>query len=336
MMERMEWLAKHLLYEYDLFLHQIEERGKDTWRVDTNQGAFLLRRMYEHPVQLYFVASWLHYLYDRGIRSIIPFCVTKYGEPYVFVSGDRYALNLWIEEAEPIRSVPGWEARVLREVGRIHKVSQQAGERWRGYAPVSLEQVKRRWEDSINRMTVVAEAAGGAGRSMEFARTVRGSVEQISLFTDRAMRGLAEVAVKLEGKELARALCHGRLYRRNVIVGTSRKLYLTHFEHANFDVPIRDLAIFFRRYAPYYEWNIQKGQEWLAEYEAERPLTLEERQLLSCYLLFPERLMQLVWSHIRDSEEKREEHARRRTKTWQKHLRLLPKMHRFAFSVIQK
>jgi spore coat protein YsxE len=329
-----EWQMKHLLYEYDLFSYRIDEHGKDKWRVGTDRGIFLLEKTYEHTAQLYFVAYWLHYLFHRGVRSVIPFCVTKYGEPYIATSEGIYLLYPWIEEANTVQSMPNWEAKVLKEVGRIHRISEQAKEKWRGYAPISLKQIKQRWENGITQIAVV-ETKQKEWRN-ELERNIIEDAGYVKQFAEWALQELNKATEKIEEKGLVRVLCHGRIHRRNIIVDTDHHFYFTRFERANFDTPVRDLAIFFRRYAPYYQWSIQKGREWLAAYEAERLLTEEERQLLSCYVLFPEKLVQIARNYMLDPNKKQKQQAGHYIQTWQKHLQLLPKMRRFAFAIARK
>ncbi|MMZ54867.1 Spore coat protein S [compost metagenome] len=335
-MELVEWQVKHLLHDYDLYLYGIDEMEKNRWRIETNNGVFLLEKTGEHPTQLYFVASWLHYLYTQGVKSVVPFSVTKYGEPYIATKYGMYTLQPWIDETEAIWHVPEWEAKVLSEVGRIHQVSIQAQVRWRGYAPVSLEQIRQRWKNSIAQITLIAEVAEQNHGAEVFEKMVKRSIEQVLHFAEYAVQELSEAAVRLEGRHLMRALCHGRIHRRNIIVGATGAFYITRFERANLDTPVRDLAIFFRRYAPRCEWSIRRGRKWLAAYEEENPLTEEERLLLSCYLLFPERLAHVARTYLNTAEGDREHNVQQWTQTWQKHLRLLSEMHQFALAIKQK
>lgn len=335
-MELVEWQAKHLLHDYDLRLYGIDETEKNRWRVETDNGIFLLEKTDEHPTQLYFVASWLHYLYSQGIKSVVPFCVTKYGEPYIATRYGMYVLQPWIEETEAIWRVPEWETRVLREVGRIHQVSIRAQVRWQGYAPVSLEQIRQRWESSIAQVVLIAEMAGQHHGTEVFGKMVKKNVEQFLHFAQYAVRELTDATARLERRPLMRVLCHGRIHRRNMIIGAGGAFYITRFERANLDTPVRDLAIFFRRYAPRCGWSIRRGRKWLAAYEEENPLTEEERLLLSCYLLFPERLAHVARTYWNTAGEDRGQSVQQWMQTWQKHLQLLSEMHQFALAIKQK
>ncbi|MBN6186544.1 phosphotransferase [Aneurinibacillus sp. BA2021] len=336
MREQMEWQAKHILYEYDLFPRQIAQVREHEWKVKTDHGFFLLKRTGESPAQLYFVASWLHYLYSRGMYTAIPYYISKYGEACISTVAGAYVLQPWVDGARPLPRFPDWESHVLREVGRIHKISAQAEQGWDGYAPVSLDTIKRRWEDGIAHIQKAAQEAGKESTGTGLERMLKESAEHVRHFAEWAIQELEEAAEQIEESALARVLCHGRIHRSNLLQDADGRIYFLNFERANLDTPIRDIALFFRRYAPQYQWNIRKGREWLAAYETERLLTKEERQLLSCYLLFPERLAQVARAYVRETGEEREEYVRKLLKTWQKHLGFLPKMHQFAFAIAQK
>jgi spore coat protein YsxE len=335
-MKGIEWQAKHLLYEYDLFLHRLLPIGEDSWKVDTDRGSFFLKKTYEHPAQLYFVAYWLQYLHNCGIQSVTPFCMTKYGEPYIVTHEGIHILQPWIKEVKRIRNIPDWGARVLQEMARIHRVSEQAGEHWQGYAPVSLVQVQQRWTEGTRQISRIARVARRPGNTSFFARVVNENEEQVRQFAEWAEQELQEVMSNIAEDTLPQCLCHGRIHRRHVRVGRENQIYFTNFERANFDTPVRDLAIFFRRYGPGCEWNVQRGKRWLSAYEMERPLREEERRLLCCYLLYPERMAQVARTYWENREEEWEQKEQACIRSWRKHLRLLPKMRGFALAMAQK
>ncbi|AMA72095.1 MULTISPECIES: phosphotransferase [Aneurinibacillus] len=334
-MENIEQRTKHVLHEYDLRLHNLVQEGQNRWKAETDCGSFWLEVTHEHPLQLNFVASWLRYLSARGVRSVIPFCLTKYGEPCVVTYEGTYLLLPWIEQIAMIKDLPDWDIKVLKEMARIHKISAEAGEQWRGYAPVSLRQVRQRWEEGIARIEEIAEAGGKRKTASAFERAVRNSAEQVRQFAEWGIQELEKVAVSSDVLHLSRALCHGRVHSRNILVGAGRQIYFINFERANFDTPVRDVTLFFRRYGPAWEWRKGKGREWLYAYESERCLTKGERRLLACYLMYPERLMELARKYVRASKERREQMEQQQVLAWKKHLRLLPKMHEFALGIEQ-
>ena len=96
-------------------------------------------------------------------------------------------------------------------------------------------------------------------------------------------------------------ICHGRINRKNIVVGKNKKIYFINFEKATIDTHVKDLALFFRRYAPYIQWDPAVGHDWLVGYNQRFPLTHGEKLLLGCYLLFPEKVISEVLQHGKSS-----------------------------------
>ncbi|WP_047150603.1 phosphotransferase [Aneurinibacillus tyrosinisolvens] len=328
----MERQAKHFLREYDATLLEMQQITGKLWRLETDRGTFALKETRESPEQLYFVANWLYFLHTAGVRSVIPFQITKYGEPYILTRQGIYMLRPWVQSGAGMELFSDWETSAITEMARIHRASEAAKEHWKGYAPVTLARIRERWKGGVSALHQML-IAPQSGASL-FESAVKGSGDYVLRYAVRAVKQLDELQNKGIGEEgLALSLCHGRIHRENIIAGGNGELYFINFDRANLDTPVRDLAIFFRRYAPRRQWDSRVGMNWMRAYESVRPLSHGEKKLLACYLLYPERMMKELSRYTKEERvlpAAEQQHVYR----WQKNLQMLSKTYGFINAIV--
>ncbi|BAU26974.1 spore coat protein YsxE [Aneurinibacillus soli] len=332
----MEWV-RHILYEYDLTLLDVEAKGNHVWKVQTNRGMFRLSRQTESEEQLVFAGGWLRRLRQSGIRRVIPYGITKYGESVVSVADGRYVLQPWIQPVCSVRDVPGWERQVMRQLGQIHQVSAAAAQEAStpGLAP---SVVRKRWLDGMNAVRELAHQYVRHQKGGAFGLLVCESESYVMSMVERAIERLERAISDMSADgEIPHVLCHGRL-RSGYVLATGqnrRQLYLTGFERAGYDGAVRDLTVCVRHCGEDAGWNVRLGRRWLGAYEAERQLSETERQLLSCYLLYPEPMMRVAKNCLETAEVDQSETARW-AHIWRRQLTRLFDMQQFAFEIIEK
>ena len=327
---------RHILYEYDLMPLAVEMVGNDTWKVQTDRGMFRLSRQPESEKQLLFIGGWLRRLRQAGIRSVIPYHVTKYGEVAVSVGNSRYIVQPWVQPVCSVRDVAGWEQQLMRQLGRIHQASMTAAEEAAG-ATLAPSIVQQRWLAGIEAVRELARKHVRTQKGGLFASLVCESESYVISVAERAVERLAHIQSTISSSELPSVLCHGRLRARYILAAgqTRRHLYLTSFERAGYDVAVRDLTVCMRHCGETAGWDVRKGRRWLTAYEAERRLSEAERELLSCYLLYPEPMMRAAKQCLETPEMSRAE-AERWAYIWRRQLVRLFDMQQFAFDILEK
>lgn len=287
-----EWIA-HLLFEYDLAPLSIKSVDKrNSWRINTVHGDFFLKRLEIHQKQLSSTAEKIALLQKNEFSGVIPYEKTKYGEYFVTDGKYLYVLSPWIEKAKEIHELKKWETKVLKQMALMHKKSEMPSHSRDFYAGI-LTGVKNKWEERVEefksfrfkkhtRMNSLIDE--GRKKALRLAQSAMSRIDEMN------QSSLLEKSVRI-------AICHGRIHRKNIIVGKNAKIYFTHFENSTMDTPVKDIALFFRRYAPYIQWDPRLGHEWLKGYNQVYPLTHGEKFLLGSYLLFPERVIGEMLDH---------------------------------------
>lgn len=96
-------------------------------------------------------------------------------------------------------------------------------------------------------------------------------------------------------------LCHGEYVHHNILVQEGR-MAVINFEKFSLDVQINDLYLFMRKILEKQNYDSLLGRKMLEAYERVKPLSLEEREYLSCRLRYPEKLWKLANYYYRTNK----------------------------------
>lgn len=318
-------MASHLLFEYDLRPVTLQPVDQvNSWQVETEQGKFFLKKMDIDRNQVNEIGRRLIVLIQSGITCILPFQINKYGDNHIYTGEGIYVLLPWIEKAYDIHELKRWEMRVIKQLATLHKASLTHLGASMGEEKSILSKVEERWRNRVlefrtfhlqNHTRLSALLEDGKKKALRMG--------------DLAIHRLEEIKKVMEQEGKVRlSLCHGQINRKNIIVDSERKVIFTHLEKATIDTPVKDLAIFFRRYAPYKNWDPEIGAEWLKVYTEIFPLTHTEKLLLGSYLLFPERVIRDVLHHGKTSLFQQKGYYQ-----WQKRIEELAVTERFVRTI---
>lgn len=319
---KQEWVSQ-LLFEYDLFplsIKSIDQRN--SWYIKTEQGEFFLKKVEVEREKLIDTVEKFSLLQKMDFSGMIPYKKTKYGEDFLIEERGTFVLFPWVEKLCEIHELKKWEIKVLKQLANLHKLSEMKP--GKGVPEGILLGVKNKWENRVEefksfrlkkhtRLNSFIEE--GRKRSLRLAYLAINRLDDINQSTHL-------------GGNIRTVICHGRINRKNILVGKNRKIYFVNFEKASIDSHVKDLALFFRRYAPYIHWNPVVGHEWLKGYNQVFPLTHGEKLLLGCYLLFPERVIGEVLQYGKSTQ-----FQKKGFNQWQKRVEELRVIERFVKTI---
>lgn len=268
----------------------------DVYRVETRDGPLNLKWTRHSDEMLVFVTSALRYLADRGFRQLRPPRPTVDGRPFHVVDGEHYLLADWIDGAQVDLARPEQLDAALRTLAGFHLAS-------RGYKPPPGANQRARWGmllDSLAKRCVDLErfpsAAAARANQTGFDREIRAETEYYlslavfarELLLRSAYRSLAARAAAEGG------LCHGDAAARNFILTPGGEVCLIDFDGLRQDLALTDLWKLFRRAMKGFAWDFGAGCRMLRAYEAVRPLSPDELEVLLALLSFPQKFWRLA------------------------------------------
>jgi len=297
---------EEIFEEYDLVVEDLEQVNDNVWKLATDRGAKGLKKITKGEARLRYIHSVQEHLVDRGLRTVVRFIRTKHGLPYAFGEpGVQYVIFDWIEGKPPDLTKPEQRQAVTKKLAQLHLVSE-------GLQPLPGSANVDNWGNWIKkfqyRCVEMLENALIAGR--------KESPGEIDSLYNRHLRyyyqqGLEAVSIldtpqyrELAKKEAASGcFCHRDFGARNLLLDYQWQIYIMDFEHAINDLRIYDLGRFMRTLVSRNQWSWELGREILDTYTSIRPLTPEEKQVLTAFLTFPRLFWLYSGRYYRDDQE---------------------------------
>lgn len=282
-----------LFHEYDMFAQTIELlKAPNVYKVMTPYGSFVCKRTPAKSGKIQFLGGLLRNLQERGWEGAVPFTYTKYDEPYVEKGDQIYYLSQWQAAAEKeAEAKPEWEGTLIQRLAELHHLTQNYRfDDTRQIEPL-VKSLLNRWQMWLDQTELYATIAQ--------KRTYPSPVDVVFLANHAFISDRAQTAIGLLGEwqEKHRAHSHFRLsiihgfpHPAHLVLDRAGNARLINFDRAQFDTPVRDLAMFYRTYF-HFGGEDEGADELFATYQEIFPLRLDEISLLSAFLQYPERVM---------------------------------------------
>lgn len=279
--------------EYDMFAQTIQMlKEPNVYKVMTPFGSFVCKRTEASHGRLRFVTGVLRHLQHRGWDGALPIVYSKYDEPFVVREQSTYYLTPW-QPPSPLEQagVEGWAVSAMERLAELHQLTQN----YRYDDPRQVEplvdtllQKWRAWLDLMERHQAYAKSLSYPS---PFDVVFLANYAFIREMADTAVQSLADWRERHQTYAHFRlSLIHGYPHPSHTLIDASGKVRLINFDRAVFDTPVRDLAMFYRSYF-YSMGDDVTASAVYRKYAAIFPLRPDEIDLLSAFLLYPERVI---------------------------------------------
>jgi spore coat protein YsxE len=303
-----------LFQEYDMFAQTIDVlKPPNVYKAMTPYGSYVCKRTQTSPNRLQHVSGILRQLQLRGWEGAVPFCYTKYDDPFVQKNGTTYYLTAWHPGAVEAGGQPlAWAPPTVERLAELHHLTQN----YRFDDPRQVEplidSLLTRWHQWLKTLQEAAEIAQH--------RTYPSPFDVVFLANQTYIAETGQTAIRLltDWRERHRTHAHFRLsiihgypHPAHVVLDSSGRGRLLNFDRAVFDTPARDLTLFYRTYF-HLAGDEAGASELFRTYTAVFPLRPDEIELLVAFLSYPERVMRDVENYYRKKRDWSELHAVKR------------------------
>lgn len=264
-------------------------RGRGAWICERSDGVKVLKEYRGTRKRLEFEEQVLGQLQSRWGILVDQYVRNREGELLTAASdGTKYILKDWFLDRE-------CSLKDSREV--LMAVSQIAGL----HRAFRLIPWKEEWAMGSSLPPKLEEEMQRHSREMKRARTfIRGKRKKnefelcvIRHFDDyyeqalEAQTGLARLTGALENQDPG-FLCHGDLDQHHVLIGDGQAAFIE-FNQMHRGRQMTDLYRFMRKVMEKYGWNERLGTAMLESYDRELSISSEDRGILYCLFLYPEK-----------------------------------------------
>ena len=285
---------REILHVYQLDL-QFYERIKTVYKVYTNLGVFVLKRM-NHKENYQFFHHY-NQLLQKGYRRIVPIFSTNDGRQAVLYKENYYYLMPWFDGDHQIEKQKN-QIKTLRELARLHSISSHTVELTESELEEHYQQVNNKWlreKELLEKYMDQSESVMYMSPFQLYFCMVFHEVEGALQFALNQLHAWYE-QIKEEPK-VRSVLVHGKISPDHFIYNADGYGFFTSLENMQIASPIYDLIIFISENSHLHPEQFHQTIESLEQYLYYFPLTNNETTLFLGYLAFPHHFISIVESY---------------------------------------
>lgn len=285
--------AAGLLEQYEIEVLRTR-KGRSAILCDTDKGCLIFKEYTGNESRIAMQDKLLTYIGQQHkvhTESIIP---TKEGALFVKdMDGVKYILKTFCEGRECNIYDKGECLEAVSQLAHLHQCME---------LPVSIEQSvisfspAKEYEKRNKELKKVRKFLQQKGQKSAFEMYLNKQFDfflEQALFVTEEWEGYQKILNTDKEKTAAITYCHGDYQYHNLLY-SDKNWYIINFEKCMADNPIRDLHLFLRKLLEKSNWSISLGEELLAAYERERPISAISYIDLYYRLAYPEKFWKIV------------------------------------------
>ncbi|WP_353948079.1 spore coat protein YsxE [Sporolactobacillus sp. Y61] len=276
-------VLNRLLFQYDLYPYRITPFER-VYKIETDRGLFALKKKKLTVHQIEHLKVTYQLSQNLVIDAVTPL-PSKYGDLVISGDGETCYLMPWIEETVPVTDLKERYRMLFIKAGQMHRATMRRDTQNSDDLYAQLTQIamarKQEWEGFLN----VAEHHVYPS---PFEQVVFDSAGIRLSHIQQAMTFFSRGEPKDEegkGIGMRRALCHGRLNPRHLLIERERCL-LVNLEECREDFFILETASLMEQACVMYN-GAPQWEKWLHDYLTACPLREEEGIFLFHLMLCP-------------------------------------------------
>lgn len=285
-------LEDELFNDYNLTVYEAVPNRK-VYLLFTDQGEKYLKKI-NYPVnELYFIYNSLLYISGKFDR-VVSLYKTKKGEIYTNYKGSNYIILNKVEGREGSFLNPVDILYMTAALRELHSASKglKTEIRERNKTGVLIESLK----DKLSKMELFYKM--GSITNTDFSKLF---IKYYKKYEEEAKKSISLLEgsdyFKLCSDEKYISLNHHDLAHHNIIVNED-KAYFIDFDYSIIDLRVHDISNFVSKTNRNFNYDFEKCNSILNEYNKENPLSLEEIKILYGMLLFPIDVYNLSYNYF--------------------------------------
>ncbi len=301
------------------------QQVREVYQVQTQAGPICFKEVREKAGKLQFIAQALRHLESRGFSKMAAFRLTLAGQPYVIENNKFYIVTTWLEGQEPSYSNPVQIGATARTLAEFHIAAENFVVQGEAEAKVKVDKWNQKLKKQLIELVDFCSQAENSDTPSAFDQLLRQNspwLGQQALAACQMLTGTLynQLIRQYEGKL---PLCHGDTAARNFIMDGAGQAWMIDFDSMAVDLPVVDLWRLLRRTLRKTNWQLDEANNILNNYQAIRPLSKQELQVLYAFLHFPERPWRLAkryysGDYLEQEREKLMERMEEYLLPWQK------------------
>ena len=288
---------------------------EDIYRIDNTTGSFALKEIVYPEDEFRYIALAMEHLRGNGFKRLNSIITTKTGDFFMETEGRRYFLAPWIqgriadyaEEEDVVTSASALAELHIASAGYVPPY-YKGRIKWGELLPSlkhKAEEIKV-WEKLAEQQNDMCYL------DLLYRKYCKKNIEKAK----KAITMMEPVYAKVNARESQRGcFCHHDFAHHNVLIDYGGKAWVLDFDYCISDTNCHDLASFLIRVMKANKWDIKLAQTGWQSYNALRPLSEEEKQVVEALMYFPQDFWQVGFCRYVEGKHS-EERLERRLFLW--------------------
>ena len=262
---------------------------KGVWWIQTPDGLKILKKISNSEATLKHILHAVRHLTDKGI-NIPSVNKTTSGQDYVNIEGVCYVVSDAVEGRNPSYNIPDQLAAVVKGLAAFHKASEGFKILQESKPKFHLGTWVRDYQEQVSDMNKYYQNEASLGANNEAGSIILKEFPYFFARAQKAIEGLnnSEYTAWVEKANQKGSLCHQDFAAGNLILTSSRKLYVLDTDSITIDIPARDIRKLLNKIMKKHsKWDLDLTKKIFAHYQSVNPLTPEEWRVVKYDLMYP-------------------------------------------------
>lgn len=290
----MDELVEILEENYDIKVESIE-KIKNAFKLRTGDRYKCFKACKYDLKQFEFIVNAISYLMEGGYEEIVPINLTKAGEKYIEYNGGYGFLCDWVGSREANFDNQVELRLCIESLAKLHLASRgfnyEINSSVRNQYGKWIYKFKKRCDELLYFKTSLMEKKNYSEFDRIYLKYFEDHYRQ-GLKTIRDLENSKYLQIVEEHRSLSE-FCHHDTANHNFLITAEGRIYLIDFDYCIYDTHLHDLGSILIRNLKYGNWDIRRLEYILDIYTKFIPISKEEKQVIFCFMEFPQDFWQV-------------------------------------------
>lgn len=272
----------------------IPQRG--VYLIKTNKGNKCLKKVNYGPHKLMYIYKAKEHIIQNGFDKIDKNELSLKGLPYAFVNEDLYVVTEWIDGREcDFRNDEDLKI-AAKTLAKFHLAARNFVPEDNLKARNDIGKLPYTFEKRLTTLNKMKDIARKNKKKTEFDILY---LYNVDFYIDLAKKAIEKLDLdaynRVCQKDLNdKVLCHHDFTYHNIIIKDNGDVYIVDFDYCKEEIQVYDLATLMVKALKRVDWSIEKANLIIDNYNAVKPISVDELKVLKALLAFPQRFWRIA------------------------------------------
>ncbi|EYE88815.1 spore coat protein [Fervidicella metallireducens AeB] len=283
---------KSVLKEYNILPEKIE-RVRSVYKISQKDFIYCLKKIKDNNNKGVLISE---YLKNNGFYNLPEYIKTKNNKDMVKYNNSYYYITSWINGRECDFNDFDELKSAIKLLADFHIKSE-------GFymKTAKIKYVNKNWvtqfTEEKNKLKAYKVLLERKKIKTTFDDAYYFAIDYYSSRIDYAINLLKNSNYTYFAKQVLekKIICHDSFYYQNILIDSSKNMFLIDMESLVYDIHVYDLAKFIRRimFKGNYSWNFNCARELIDLYSSINRLNNDEFKILLAFIMFPQKFCKL-------------------------------------------